>query len=431
MPVPDNQSQRTMGPWMATALVMGVMIGSGVFLLPAQLAPFGWNGVAAWGLSITGALALAFVLARLTQKMPQASGPTDFVAAAFGPVPGFMIGWSYWVANLVAMVTLPVAAISYLSIFAPIIGKTEFLPAALAIGLVGIITLINLRGSKAAGSFQIMTMALKLVPLMAVMIILVVVIANKGSVAIAPFPKEGLHFGAITSAATLTLWALTGFESASIAAGMVKDPAKNIPRATLLGTALTGFIYIIVCSGIALTLPMALMVNSDAPFTTFVDYYWAREPALLIGLFAAVSAIGAMNGIMVMQSELPTAMARRGMLPAWFAGVTARGIPRRVLLLSSFLACLFLVFNASKSMGDLFAYLAKLSTSATLWLYLACALAALHVGVARPVASLGLIYALWALWGAGITISALSFVLMLGGLPLYWWAQQSRARKLS
>jgi basic amino acid/polyamine antiporter, APA family len=426
MPVPDNQSQRTMGPWMATALVMGVMIGSGVFLLPSQLAPFGWNGVAAWALSITGALALAYILARLTQKLPNAGGPTDFVAAAFGPVPGFMIGWSYWISNLVAMVTFAVAAISYLSIFAPVIGKTAYLPAALAVGLVILITAINLRGSRTAGAFQLVTMAIKLVPLVAVMIIIAVVLTDQGSAAIAPFPKEGLQFSAITSAATLTLWALTGFESASIAAGMVKNSEKNIPRATLLGTALTGFMYIIVCSGIALMLPMALAVNSDAPFTTFVEYFWARKPALLIGLFAAVSAIGAMNGTMVMQAELPQAMARRGMLPAWVAGVNARGIPVRALLLSSFLASLFVIFNASKSMGDLFAYLAKLSTSATLWLYLACALAALRLHVARPVAVLGLIYALWALWGAGMSISALSFVLMLAGLPLYWWARAVR-----
>src|SRR3546814_7044405 len=96
---------------MGIALVMGNMIGSGVFLLPASLAPFGWNGVAGWAITIAGALALAFVIARLTVAFPRASGPTGFVELAFGRIPSFMIGWAYWVSVWTANVTLAVASV--------------------------------------------------------------------------------------------------------------------------------------------------------------------------------------------------------------------------------------------------------------------------------------------------------------------------------
>jgi basic amino acid/polyamine antiporter, APA family len=407
--------------------VMGVMIGAGVFLLPAQLAPFGWNGVVAWILSISGALTLAWVIAKLTQALPSASGPTGFVSAAFGPVAGFLIGWSYWVAVWVTVVTLAVAAVSNLSIFAPAIAAVPLLPAILAVGLVWIVTLVNLRGARAAGAFQLITMAIKLVPLLVVIAILALLLGSKGTAVIAPLPAEGLSFTSITAAATLTLWALTGFESASIAAARVERPEVNIPRATMLGTALTGLLYLIVCSGIALTLPVTLIATSNAPFATYVEFYWAREPALFMAVFAAVSAIGAMNGNILMQGELPLSMAREGVLPRWFSVTLSGGTPARALLLSSAIASVFVLFNASKSMADLFVFLGTLATSAVLWLYLGCALAALRLRVAVRVASVSLIYSLWALWGAGITVSLLSLVLMLSGLPFYWYARREQA----
>jgi APA family basic amino acid/polyamine antiporter len=416
-----------MGPWMATALVMGVMIGSGIFLLPAQLAPYGWNSVAAWVLSIGGSLCLAWVIARLTVSLPDRVGPTGFVNAAFGPIPSFMIGWSYWIANAVALVTVAVAAVSYLSIFAPGIGSIAYLPALLAVAILWAVTLINLRGARASGAFQIATMTIKLLPMLAVIVISCLMIGGKGPTVIAPLPASGLDFGAISSAAILTLWALTGFETASIAAAAVARPHINIPRATMIGTALTGIIYLVVCSSIILLLPPTLIGASNAPFATFVETFWGRSSGLFIAACAAVAAIGAMNGLALMQGELQLSMARQKTLPSWLGVTNARGMPVRALLLSSTVATLFVLANSSRTMSDLFGFLAKLSTSATLWLYLGCALAAIRLRIAVIVAIVGAIYSSWALWGAGIEVSGLSFVLMAGGLPLYWWARRGDA----
>ncbi|MBO9518458.1 MAG: amino acid permease [Porphyrobacter sp.] len=402
---------------------MGNMIGSGVFLLPASLAPFGWNAVGGWIITISGALVLAWVLARLTRALPDAVGAVGFVEKAFGAVPGFLISWVYLVSIWTAVVTIAVAAISYLSSMVPELAAHHFLPAVAAVALLWLITLLNLRGVKEAGRFQVLTVVLKVVPLFVVLVLAVGALAS-GTGEVRPFEPQAISLTALNGAAALTLWALLGFECASIAAAQVRDPAVNVPRATMWGTGLTGVLYLTVCSAIALMLPEAIAASSPAPFASFVERYWSAGPAALIAVFAVISCVGALNGWVLMQGEMTRSMAARGMLPGWLAGTDGKGTPRRGLLVSSVIASLFALVNASRSLQGLFEFLLLLSTSASLWLYLACALTAIRLNVARIWAVIGAVYAIWMLWGAGIGASGLSLVLMVAGLPIYWWAQR-------
>lgn len=414
---------RKLGLVAAIALVMGNMIGSGVFLLPASLAPFGWNAVLGWIVTTAGTLVLAWVLAALTRARPGAGDPAGFVTEAFGELPAFLVGWIYWVSVWTAVVSIAVAAVSYLSAFIPAIGATPMAPALCAIALVWSMTLVNLRGVHAAGNFQIVTVLLKLIPLVAV-IVLAALVLGSGSGEIRPFDMAEINGTDLRGAAALTLFALLGFECASIAAGQVENPEVNVPRATMWGTGLTGLLYLLVCSAIALMLPEALVAASPAPFAAFVETYWSAGPAALVTLFAIISCVGAINGWVLMQGELPRAMAERGMLPGWFAATDAQGTPRRALLASSVIATICLLLNASRSMQGIYEFVLLLSTSAALWLYLACALAAWKMKVVRVFALIGVAYALWTLWGAGVEASGWSLVLMGAGLPLYWWAKR-------
>lgn len=405
---------------------MGNMIGSGVFLLPASLAPYGWNAVGGWIVTISGALVLAYVLARLTRALPEDEGAIGFVRRAFGQVPGFLISWIYLVSVWTAVVTIAVAAVSYLSSMLPVLSSRPFMPAVAAAGVLWAMTLVNLRGVKAAGQMQVVTLLLKLVPLV-VVIALAAFALISGSGEIAPYEPEATSLTRLNGTAALSLWALLGFECASLAAARVKDPAINVPRATLWGTALTGLLYLTVCSAIALMLPEAVASASPAPFATFVERYWSAGPAALIAGFAVISCLGALNGWILMQGELARSMAERAMLPAWLAETDGRGTPVRALVIGSLIASVFALMNASRTMQGLFEFLLLLSTSASLWLYLACAVAAVRLKVAVPWALLGAAYALWTLWGAGLEASAWSLVLMVAGLPLYEWARRERA----
>ena len=407
---------------------MGNMIGSGVFLLPASLAPYGWNAVGGWIITISGALVLALVFARLTKALPAAGGAVGFVHSAFGHVPAFLVSWIYLISNLTTLVTLAVAAISYLSSMVPAISAHTFLPAVLAVGVLWTIILLNLRGIRTAGAFQTVTTVVKIIPLLLVIGLAAGALAG-GDAEVAPFEASAISIDALGGAAALTMFALLGFEAASFATARVRDPEVTVPRATLWGTALTGLLYLLVSSTIALMLPQAIASSSPAPFATFIDRFWSGGPAALVAVFAIVSCVGALNGWTLIQGELVRSMAGQGLLPSWFGALDARGVARRALLVSALASSVLALMNGSRSLKGLFEFLLLLATSASLWFYLACALAALRLNVARPVAALGVVFALGMLWGAGIVASGLSLVLMVAGLPLYWWARRERAVK--
>jgi len=406
---------RPFGFWTATALVVGGMIGSGVFLLPAALAPFGWTGALAWVVATGGALAIAYTLARLTATMPAASGAVAVVGAVLGAVPGLLVGWSYWIAVLAANAAIAIAATSYLAALWPPLDATPLTGALVAIALIWALTLLNLGGARRAGAFQVVTTLLKLVPLAAV-VVLAVFAEARGR---ATLPPLRLAPAGLPTAVTLALFALVGFEAAGIAAERVRDPARTVMRATMAGTALTGALYILVCSAIVLLLPGSAVAASGAPFELFVRTFAGRGSGLSVAAFAAVAAIGALNGWVLIQGELPLGMARAGLLPGWFARVSRRDVPVGVLLLASALTSLLVLSHATASLSGIFTFATLLSTCATLWLYVAVCAAALVRRVAVVPAAAGLAFTALAFWGAGAQASGLSVVLMLTALPLY------------
>lgn len=408
---------RPFGFWTATALVVGGMIASGIFMIPATLAPFGWTGVAAWGISIAGVLSIAFVLARLAQAMPQATGAIAVTGAVLGELPGVLVGWSYWVSVWSANAAIAIAAASYLEVLLPGVQGTRLGGATLAVAIIWSLTLLNLGGARLAGRFQVVTTMLKLLPLIAVIAIAAGVWFGGAG---APLPAVNLAMPGLAAAVALTLFPLVGFESAGIAAERVRDPARTIMRATMAGTLVTGLLYVVVCSAIVLILPAEVLTASQAPFQLFVERFWGYGPALAVTAFAAIAAIGALNGWVLIQGEVPLGMARAGLLPAWFGRTSARDVPVGVLVVASTLASLLVLFNASKSLAGVFAFAALLTTCASLWLYLAICVSALIRRVAVPAAAVGLGFALFAFWGAGAGAAGLSLLLMLTALPVYW-----------
>ena len=415
----DRSDARPFGFWTATALVVGGMIGSGVFLVPSALAPFGWTGVAAWLIGTAGALAIAYTLARLAAATPDASGALAVAGAVLGPLPGLLVGWSYWIAVWAADAAIAIAATSYLTALVPKLDATPLTGALVAVGLIWALTLLNVAGARRAGEFQVVTTILKLVPLLAVVAI-AVGLGIRGSVALPPLPRLMTAVGGLPAAVTLTLFALVGFEAAGVAADRVRDPARTVMRASMAGTAVTGVLYVLVCSAIVLLLPERLVAASPAPFELFVETFWGRGLGLAVAAFAAIAAIGALNGWVLIQGEIPLGLARAGLLPAWFARVSARDVPVRVLVVSSALASVLVLSHASGPLRGIFTFTMLLSTCATLWLYLAVCAAALLRGIAVVPAAAGLAFTLVAFWGAGAEAAALSLVLMLTALPAYW-----------
>lgn len=415
----DSSATRPFGTWTATALIVGGMIGSGIFLLPTALAPYGWTGVLAWIISISGALAIAYAIARMTRAMPQETGAIAITGAVLGVVPGVLVGWAYWVSTWAAVAAIAIAATSYLSALIPALNATPMTGALVAVGLIWAMTLINLAGAAMAGRFQIVTTVLKLLPLIAVGLITVALMVV-GTTPLPPLPSASTAMIGLGAAITLTLFPLLGFETAGVIAERVRDPGRTVMRATMIGTALTGVIYILVSSGIALTLPTEALLASPAPFALFVETHLGAASGTAVAGLAALAAVGALNCWVLMQGETPLGMARAGLLPRWFARVSRRDVPVPALIISSILASLLVLANASKSLAGVFEFAALLTTCSSLWLYLAITTAAILRRQAVVISSLGLAFSLLAMWGAGWEASGLSLLLMLTGLPLYW-----------
>jgi APA family basic amino acid/polyamine antiporter len=414
----ESSDTRPFGFWTATALVVGGMIGSGIFMMPAALAPFGWTGTVAWLVSIAGALCIAFTMARLAQLMPHASGAVAITGATLGELAGVLVGWSYWVSVWCANAAIATAATSYLAALVPALDATPWIGALTSVALLWLLTLLNLAGAKTAGRFQVVTTILKLTPLIAVVVV-AGILGAKGSTHIPDIPTPGLLFSGIATAVTLTLFPLVGFEAAGVAAERVRDPARNVMRASMAGTVVTGLLYVVVCSAIVLILPSATVAASTAPFALFVGQFWGAGASQAIALFGAIAAIGALNGWVLIQGEVPLGMARAGLLPAWFGRVSARDVPVGVLLLSSALASVLILMTASPTLGGVFQFMAIMATCASLWLYVAVCVAALRRRVAMPTAAVGLLFSLYAFVGAGEKAFLLSFVLALTAIPLY------------
>lgn len=412
---------RPLGFAAALALVVGNLIGSGIFLLPAALAPFGANALAGWCVSIAGGVCLAWVFARLGATLPLAGGPYAFARAAFGPAAGFAVAWSYWVMIWVGTGAVAVAAVSNLSLVLPALRARE---APVAIALVWAVAAVNVRGVALAGRVQVATMALKLVPLAGVVLVGAWLLLSHGSAAMASGPAVPLRAGSIVAAAAITVWGFIGVESATVPADKVADAARTVPRATMAGVAIAGALYLAVSATIMAFAPAAATAASPAPLAAFLGRWLGGGVGGAVALFAAVSAVGAMNGFLLMAGELPWAMARGGVFPRWFAAESARGTPARALAVSAALVTLVVLANTTRSAAALFAFVASVSVAAGLIAYLASALAAIRLLPAERgtsvVALVAAGFAGWMFWGLGGEADAWGLALLVAGLPIYW-----------
>lgn len=418
--------KRQLGFAVALALVVGNIIGSGIFLLPANLAPYGLNAIIGWGVTIAGALCLAAVFAALARALPEASGPYDYVLTGLGELPAFLVMWGYWMSVWVGIPAIAIAAVSYLSSLAPNLLVGAAAPAA-AVGLVILFTAVACSGARTSGAVQVVTSVLKLVPLVAAIVVAVLVFGSGNGPDTSSFAATPVSMGGISGAMALTLWALLGFECATVPASRVRDPGRTIPRATILGTLIAGLVYVGASSAVFLLLPAELAAKSSAPFADLISRYWGPSAGTGVVLFAAISCLGALNGWVLMQGEVPLTLARRGVFPKWFGVVNAKGMPVRAQVLGTALSSALIAANYTRGLTDLFGFVILLATSSTLVLYLVVALSALRLmakgelgkGVLLLIAALGVAYAIWTLYGAGREALGWGAVLFVTAIPVY------------
>jgi APA family basic amino acid/polyamine antiporter len=424
---------------MATALVVGNMIGSGVFLLPSSLARYGGISIVAWLLTAAGAMLLALVFARLGRAFPRTGGPYAYTRKAFGDFVGFQTAWGYWIAIWAGNAAIAVAFVSYLSTFWDALATNSLLAAAVAVAAIWLLTGVNALGVRQGGWLQGVTTALKLLPLLAIATVGLLFVQGGN---FSPFNASGeSSFSAITAAAALTLWAFIGLESATVPAGDVEDPKRTIPRSTILGTLLTALVYVLGTVAVMGVIPAATLAGSNAPFADAAREMFGGWAGDAVAIGAIVSAFGALNGWILLQGQIPMAAARDRLFPAVFARTGRGGAPVFGLVVSSVLVTLLMATNYTKSLGDQFTFIILLATLTTLVPYAYSAAAQLmllatdrarfsgrRLATDAVVALLAFGYSLWAIAGAGYEVVFKGFLLLLAGIPVYIWMRWRAAQ---
>lgn len=432
--------KRALGLVACTALVAGNMIGSGIFLLPASLAAIGPIALGGWVVTSVGALLLAIIFGRLARMEPRTGGPYAYSRDGFGDFTGFVIAWGYWISLWTGNAAVAVALAGYVGVLVPPIAASPFLGLAVALAAIWGLTLINIRGVAAAGSVQIVTTALKLLPLLA--------IGLGGIFWIDPdnFTPANIsgtsNFAAISAAAALTLWAYLGLEAATVPAGNVVDPKRTIPRATILGVIIAAVVYIVVTTVAIGVLPEAELANSAAPLADAARAMWGDWGSIAIATGAVVATFGTLNGFTLLTGQVPYGAALDGVFPKALGRLTPQGTPLTALVLSSALASILVVMNFSQGLVGAFNAIILLAVVSGLLPYALCALAEpmirLKTGawLTGPAAirmwllgGLGFIYSAWAIFGAGAPTVFLGVLLLLAGTPVYVALSWRRAIK--
>ncbi len=423
----------------STSLVVGNMIGAGIFLLPSALANYGSISILGWLFSAIGALILAKIFSNFSKIIVgKSGGPYTYSRLGFGDFIGFLVAWGYWICCWVGNAAVVVAIISALSFFFPVLETNPYVAVGLGLSFIWVLTWINSRGVKESGRIQVITTVLKLLPLVFVIII------GAFYFKLENFPSFNLtdesNFAIIPVVGVMTLYAFLGIECATITAGNVKNPEVNVPKATMLGTIITTFIYIfgtIVVFGI---IPVDVLQISPTPFAEAGKIIGGNIAGYFVAGGAAIAAIGALNGWILITSQIPMATAKDNLFPKIFKKENKKGAPIFGLIIGSVLTSLVMLMNFTEGLVDQFEFMLLLTTLTCVIPYLFVAAAYIIVLIEKRIhmhsfvktfllGSLGFAYSLWAIYGSGHDTVFYGFLLMLLGIPFYVLMHWNKSKK--
>lgn len=408
--------KQTIGIVMTTGLVVGSMIGSGIFMLPVALAPLGANAIAGWVVSVFGALAIAFALARLTRAGD--AGIQSFIEQAFGPTVGFLVTWAFWCSCWSAQAAIAIAFGAAMSRVTPVLASPDMIVAA-AVAATAFLALVNAFGVRASGGLNLITVIIKIAPLVGVVVLLA--LAGMSGAPLEPLAPTPLNVSNIATATTLTLFALTGFENVTTLIGKVHKPERTLPRAILIGVTLVGLVYLLSSTAVTFLLPAEIVASSPAPYADIFAAYGGEPVVRVAALAIAVSAFGALNCLVLAAGELGYAMAIRRQLPAAMTRVRAGNAPYASQIFGAGMAILLVLANSNRSTAGLFSFIILISTSAVLVVYLAGVLTAWrssHSIGSRALILIALLFVLFAFYGSGAEADLWVLALMAVGLAV-------------
>ncbi|WBO63051.1 amino acid permease [Streptomyces camelliae] len=430
---PAAPRRRSFGLVAATALVMGNIIGGGIFALPSAVAPYGTVSLLAFAVLSVAAVLLALLFGKLARRSPVTGGLYVYPRDAFGPFAGFLSAWSYWTMCWVSIAALAVAVVGYTDVLIPLHGN-HLLEGLVALAALWLPAAANFAGTRWVGAVQIVSTVLKFVPLLLVATVgLFFVHADN----FGPFNATSDSVpGAVAASAALLLYSFLGVESAAVSAGEVDDPERTVGRASVLGTLGSALVYLLGTVAVFGLVPHEQLAKSGAPFADAVNAitggHWGGTA---IALVAVVSIVGCLNGWILMAAQMPYAAARDGLFPAPFAKVGKGGVPGFGVWACAVLGTVLIALNYTAGPDTTFRILVLITTFTGCVPYLLSAAAQLYwlargsraqvrpAGLARDliVAALSFAFSFWLIAGAGYAAVYQGVLFLFAGIPVYVW----------
>lgn len=427
-------SSKKIGLFACTGIVAGNMMGSGIALLPANLAGLGSIAIFGWIISLVGALSLAYVFARLATVNPQQGGPIAY-AGEVSPTLGFQTGVLYYHANWIGNLAIGITAVSYLSVFFPILNNP--IAAGIAtIAIVWLFTFVNLLGGSWVSKLTTIGLIGVLTP--------VIGTAIAGwfwfdpQIYMANWNTSGASdFSAVIKSVLFCVWAFVGIESAAVSTGLVDNPKRTVPLATMLGTALAGIVYIAASQVIAGMYPASEMAASGAPFAVSASTIVGSWAAPVVSLLTAFACLTSLGSWMMLVGQAGARAANDGNFPKSYGELDKNGVPRKGLIYAAIkMTVLMLVLMGMKAMSgsgnasDLFGTLTGIAVLLTMLPYFYSSIDLIRIegattrSVLSIVASLfGCAFCFVALGGADSVQLVATFIVSLVILIVYSWKQ--------
>lgn len=432
-------SAHKMGVVALTLVTASNMMGSGVFMLPTNLAGVGSISLWGWFFTIVGVISIALVFAKTSLLTPRDGGIVAYASDAFGPFIGFQTTMCYWISAWVGNVALLVAGVGYLSYFFPELTNPMYgCVAAIAI-LWGFIGLSSF-GANVSGRAQSVTAVLGLCVILGVGI--VGWLWFNPSLFTEVYNATGESDGkAIMSAASIALWGFLGIESAVVSSGQVKDPERTVPKATVYGLLIASVCYVGSCTVIMGIVPHEELVNSAAPFADATRYMFGDTAGNIASALSVVACFGSISGWLILQSEGPRAGANQGLFPQFFAEVNKNNVPMKSLIFTGVLMSIVLAMTASPNLSEQFEIVILMSVFASLLPYMYALIALPIIMAAKKLNKgqtfkfysvlvvFGMVYSIFALLGSGSDSIFWGIVMMTMTVPMYSFVAANRAKK--
>ena len=428
----NSVNTKIIGFWRGWSIAVGCAVGSGIFMMPTLLAPYGLIGFGGWLIAGAGSVLVALTMSRLVRRIPKTGGPYVYANEGLGHFAGFIIAWTYWVACITAIAGISIAFVSYLGFFIPAISHSSLLSLLASLVLVWLVVTLNIFSIESSAKFQVVSTLLKLLPLFFMMFLGLVGFDSNNLPEINP--TNANPFILLATVTTLVMWSFVGIETATVPAENFINPEKTIPKVLIAAVLSVLTIYILVSIAVAAIVPADELMNSSAPFALAATKILGFSGGVIIAFGALISTLGSLNANTLTAGNITFAAARDKLLPSKFLTLSDAGTPIFSFILAGSFVSFLLMLNYTKGLIDAFIFFAMLSTLSTLIAYLFCAMAELkflkndHPSKQRNSAiflTFGtFLYAFFAIWGAGMEIVFYSFMLILVGMPMYAWMRE-------